>query len=406
MKSRWSIPALGAFFVAIALLISGCGSSGVPAGAVATVAGNPISKRAINHWMYLVVKSQSAQDPTEPIIVPNDPPGFSTCITEAKAGYPTLKKETDAAVRKTCQSVFTQLSSEVMDFFIKGYWYQAYAHKLGITISKAEITQQLNKEKKEQGIKTNAEFAKFLKQYGYTTADIDWRTLETLALQKLEKRYDTKVTSADIAAYYKAHASSFGTPETRNMRIVLAKTASSAKAALAALKHGQSWKTVAKKYSTDPTTKDNGGLLENVSKGQQDAALSSAAFAAPLNKLVGPVKGSFGYYIVQVIKISPSTQQSLAKATPQIKTTLTTQKQTDASAKVNKETKALYGARTLCAKYYSMADCHGYVKPKTTTSSTATTAATGTATGGAATGTATSGATTPSSSTTTSSTSK
>ncbi len=373
MKSRRSISALGAFFVAIALFVAGCGSSGgVPSGSVASVAGNSISTRALNHWMYLVVKSQSAQTPNQPIIVPNDPPQFTNCIKEAKAGYPQLKKETDAAVRKTCQGVFTQLSTEVLQFFIQGYWYQAYAHKLGITITQAQINKQLDKEKKAQGIKTNAAFAKFLNQYGYTTADINWRTRETLALQKLEAKYNTKVSSADIAAYYKSHASTFGTPETRNMRIVLAKTQATAQKALAALKGGQSWKAVAKKYSTDPTTKDNGGLLENVSKGQQDAALSAAAFAAPVNKLVGPVKGSFGYYIVQVIKVTPATQQSLAKATPQIKTTLAGQKQQNATAQVNKKAKALYGARTVCAKYYVIQDCKGYKKPKTTSTAPST----------------------------------
>jgi foldase protein PrsA len=383
--------------VGIALLVAGCGSSGgVPSGAVANVAGNPISTRALNHWMYLVVKSQSAQTPNQPIIVPNDPPKFTSCIMEAKAGYPQLKKETDAAVRKTCQGVFTQLSTEVMQFFIEGYWYQAYAHKLGIKITQAEINKQLDKEKKAQGIKTNAAFAKFLKQYGYTSADIDWRTRETLALQKLEAKYNTKVSKADIAAYYKSHASTFGTPETRNMRIVLAKTQATAQKALSALKSGQSWKTVAKKYSTDPTTKDNGGLLENVSKGQQDAALSAAAFAAPKGKLVGPVKGSFGYYIVQVIKITPATQQSLAKATPQIKQTLAGTKQQNATAAVNKKAKALYGSRTICAKYYVIQDCKGYKKPKTTS----TAASTAPSTTPAATGTATAGTSTTTSSTT------
>ena len=69
---------------------------------------------------------------------------------------------------------------------------------------------------------------------------------------------------------------------------------------------------VAKKYSIDPTTKNKGGVLTNVTKGQQDAALSKAAFAATTNKLIGPVKGQFGYYVVEVTKITPATQKSLA----------------------------------------------------------------------------------------------
>ena len=88
------------------------------------------------------------------------------------------------------------------------------------------------------------------------------------------------------------------------MEIVLTKTQAEANAAKAALQKGQSWTTVAKKYSIDPTTKNTGGVLNGVTAGQQDSALSKAAFAAPLNKLMGPVKGQFGYYVFEVTKVN------------------------------------------------------------------------------------------------------
>ena len=91
------------------------------------------------------------------------------------------------------------------------------------------------------------------------------------------------------------------------MRIVLTKTQAGAQAAKQALSHGQSWTVVAKKYSIDPTTKNKGGLLNGVTKGQQDAALSTAAFSAKVNKVIGPVKGQFGYYVIEVTKIVPAT---------------------------------------------------------------------------------------------------
>ena len=84
--------------------------------------------------------------------------------------------------------------------------------------------------------------------------------------------------------------------------------------------------------STRPTRRPRtrAALLNGVTKGQQDAALDKAAFAAPVNKLLGPVKGQFGYYVVEVTKITPATQQTLAQATPLIKQTLTSQLQTPA----------------------------------------------------------------------------
>ena len=79
---------------------------------------------------------------------------------------------------------------------------------------------------------------------------------------------------------------------------------------------------MAKKYSTDPTTKNKGGVLTNVSKGQQDAALSQAAFSIAANKIVGPIKGQFGYYVLEVTKITPAKTKTLAQSTALIHQTL------------------------------------------------------------------------------------
>jgi foldase protein PrsA len=400
MKTRWSIPALGAFFVVIALVIAGCGASGgVPANSVASVAGNPITKRALDHWLYVDEKSQSASEPGQPVIVPNDPPGFSSCIAEVRKDFTQYKKTPAKTIQGLCSKLFTELNTTVLGFLIESYQYQAEAHKLGITVTTAQVQKQLNTEKKSQ-FKTPAEYAAYLKESGYTNADVLYRTRVVAIYKKLAARHMTKVTPADISAYYAAHKSTFGTPETRNMRIVLAKTASQAKTALAALKSGQSWTVVAKKYSTDPTTKDKGGLLTDVAAGQQDAALSKAAFAAPLNKLEGPIKGQFGYYVLDVIKITPAVQQSLAKVTPQIKSTLNQQQETKTQTAVNAAVKKDFGSRTLCAKEYSIALCKGYKAPAT--SSTTASGATGTT---PATSPATSSATTPASSSATASSS-
>jgi foldase protein PrsA len=383
MKSRWTISALGAFFVAIALVVSGCGSNdGVASNSVAAVGGNQITKQMLDHWLYVDEKSQSASAPGQPVIVPNDPPKFDNCVSQVRKDFTQYKKTPAATIQGLCGKLFNELNTTVLGFLIESYQYQALAHRLGINVTPAQAQKQLDKEIKQQ-FKTKAEYTQYLKESGYTNEDVLYRTRIVAIYKKLAARHTTKVTPQAISDYYNAHKSTFGTPETRDMRIVLAKTQSQASAALSALKGGQSWNVVAKKYSTDPTTKNNGGQLTGVTKGQQDAALSNAAFSAPVNKLEGPIKGQFGYYVVEVTKITPATQQSLKQATPQIKSTLTTQSQQKAEKAVNAEAKSAFGSRTLCAKYYGVSLCHNYKDTKIQTStSTATSSATGTATTG------------------------
>jgi foldase protein PrsA len=379
MKKSTYTSALCAFFVAAALLIAACGgssssssSAGTAKGTsalgakdVAVVAGNPITLRALKHWMYVDEKGQSAQSPSAPVIVPEDPPNFTKCIAQVRAGIPQLKKATDKTIRSECQQLFTSLSGQVFDFLIKGYWYQATAHKMGIKVTPAQLNAAVAKAKKQSGIKSDADYKKFLAQSGYTENDISFRILVSTIYNKLLKQHPTSVSDAEIASYYKAHKSSYGSAEKLNLRMVLAKTQANATAAKSALSSGQSWDTVAKKYSIDPTTKDTGGLLSGVTANEEDQALSKAAFSAPLNQLQGPVKGQFGYYVFEVLKKTPATQETLKQATPAIKSTLTKTKQTAAETAVNSLVTGQWKSQTVCRKLWAMADCSNYVKPKT-----------------------------------------
>ena len=402
MKTLKCTSALGAFFVVAALLVAGCGGSSssssrsasrsgaVPASDAAVIAGNPISLQALKHWMYVDAKGQSAQSPGTPVIVPEDPPNFSKCIAQVRAGIPQLAKASDTQIRSECQQLFTSLSGQVFDFLIKGYWYQGTAHKQGIKLTPAQLTTAIDTAKAKSHITTAAQYQQFLAQSGYTAADIAFRIRVTTLYDKLLKQHPTSVSNADIASYYQAHKASYGSAETLNLRIVLAKTQSDANAAKSAVKGGKSWDVVAKQYSIDPTTKDTGGLASGVTANQEDAALSKAAFAAPTNKLEGPVKGQFGYYVFEVLKKIPATQETLTQATPAIKQTLSAARQTTAGKAVDALVTSQWKSKTVCAKLWAMADCSNYVKPKTTATAPASpsTSPTPTVTSGGATQTA------------------
>jgi foldase protein PrsA len=373
MKKLFRIPALGAFFVGVAMAVSACGGSGVPDNSVAVVAGNPITTTAFKHWMYVAAKQQASQSQGQPVIVPSDPPDFKNCIAQVRAQIPALKKTKDAQLKSDCKQLFTSLSSQVMDFLIRSYWYQADAHKLHIKLTNAQIQQALATAKKGQ-FSTAAQFQSFLSSTGQTLSDVTYRIKVQQIYSKLLARHPSTVTPAEISAYYAAHKSSFGSPQTRDMRIVLTKTAAQAATARKALRTGQSFAKVAKQYSIDPSTKNKGGLLSKVTAGQQDRALSQAAFApsATVGKLLGPIKGQFGYYIFQVTKITQAKQRTLAQSQALIKQTLTQQRQQAAQNAVNNDAKKHWQSKTSCKASYAMADCTGYKAPKKASSASGT----------------------------------
>ncbi len=370
MKSLKSILALCAFFV-LAAGLSACGS-GVSGDSVADMAGNPVSTKAFDHWMYVAAKGNASQSPGAPVIVPNDPPDFKNCLAQVRKQIPALAKTSDKTLKTDCGRLFTSLGTQVMHFLIRSYWYQAEAAKQHLKVSDAQVQTAFTTAKKQQ-FPTEAAFQTFLTQTGQTLPDILYRVRVNQIFKKLLANVHPKpVTAAQIQAYYSSHTSQFGTPETRDLRIVRTNSAAQAAAAKAALSSHQSWQAVAKKYSVDSTTKSKGGLLAGVTKGQQEKALDSAAFSAPANKILGPIHGTFGYYVFEVVKIKHSTQQSLAKATPLIKQLLQSQSQQSAQTAVDNQAKKDWLSKTKCRTAYAMADCSGYKPPKTSSTATPT----------------------------------
>jgi foldase protein PrsA len=365
MKATKKLRALGAFFV-VALVLAGCGS-GVPGDSVADMSGNPVTVQAFNHWMFVAAKQSQGQTGAS-VIVPNDPPSFKTCIANVRKAYPQFAKQSDKLLKSECSQLFTSLSTQVMDFLIRSYWYQADAAREHVSVSDASV-QKAFELAKRSSFPTNAQFQAYLTQTGQTLADILYRFRINQLVNKLVQRVTQKVTPAEIQAYYNSHLAQYGTPVSRNIHIVLASTQARAAAAKAALAHGQSWSVVAKKYSIDPTTRNNGGLLVNVTKGQQDAALNAAAFAAPQGQLLGPVKGQFGYYVFEVASIRPATQQSVTQVTPLIRSTLQQQNANSALTAVQNAAKKRWLGKTTCRAQYAMADCKGF-KPHASGTST------------------------------------
>jgi foldase protein PrsA len=334
--------ALGAIFVG-GVAVAGCGSA-VPGDAVAVVAGTPISTRALAHWGYVAAVGQSQVSPGSPVIVP-DPPNYTKCIVSLKKIAPASIPHSE--LKSACVTQFQQ----TMEYLVRSAWVQGQAASQHLTVTAAQVLAKFTSAKNQQ-FKTAAQFTTFLTQTGQTENDILYRFRVSLLAQKL-------ATPAAVAAYYKAHATSYSTPERRNVRIILTKAVGQANAAKTALTHGKSWATVAKKFSVDPATKNSGGLLADVVSGQEPTALNTVIFGSPTMKLEGPVKTPFGYYLAEVTQIFPATTQSLAKESATIKTTIAN------TALSSPPWLKKWKAKTTCRTGFQIPDCSNYVAPKT-----------------------------------------
>jgi foldase protein PrsA len=366
-KTLRFLSALGAVLFAL-VGISACGG-GIPGDAVVQVGSTPISKTAFDHWMSVAAAS-SATGTTEKPAVP-EPPSYTTCIAHLAKIAPKpakgQKAPTTAQLKSECKTEYKSLQSEVLGFLISSQWVIGEASSLGVKLSDAEVKKEFTKIKSTQFPKA-AEFEKFLASSGQSVSDLLLRVKLNLLSQKIQKQVvkaKSTVSEAQVAKYYGENKSKYGTPEKRNVRVILTKTEAQAVSAKKEIESGKSFASVASKVSIDPVSKTNGGLLKEVVKGEEEKALDTAIFSAAKNTLGGPVKTPFGYYVYEVLSSTPGTQEPLSKVKTTIKEQLVATGQQTALSKFVKEFKKKWLEKTECRSEYMVADCKGYKAPKT-----------------------------------------
>jgi foldase protein PrsA len=365
------IPALGAFFVAAAL-VAGCGND-VPGNAVASVDGDPITRTQFNHWLGIAAATSQG---TAGRRVSYDPPDFAACVANKRKTAPKPGKgqpaPTAAQFQSQCKQEYEGLRDQVMQFLLLAEWVDGEASDQGIKVSASEEKAAYDRAVK-QAFPKPADFQNFLKTSGMTAADarfqVRFNTVYTKLREKAVKNAD-KVTNKEIADFYAKNRRRFATPLRRDLRIVLTRTKARADQAKAALERGRSWSAVAREFSIDPGSKSQGGVLSGVQRGQQEKAFDDAIFSAPKGRLSGPVKTQFGYYVFQVQKITPASQQTLKQATPAIRQQLDAQAKQKADDDFNQSLRKKWKARTNCREGFVMSQCKNAPRERTSTTPT------------------------------------
>ncbi len=183
------------------------------------------------------------------------------------------------------------------------------AKQAGITVSDEELDFTL-KEIKDRYKLNETEMEKALKKQNMTEDSFreQWRfQILTQKLMESKVKNNVAVTDQEIKEYYQQTYGDYeeGVSEVRIAHILILNNTTDAlqKATKIAneAKAGEDFPTLAKEYSQDTMSAQNGGDLGYFKKGDLVESLEFAVQDVQINEVVGPVESPGGYHIIKVL---------------------------------------------------------------------------------------------------------
>ncbi|MGO4111364.1 foldase protein PrsA [Paenibacillus sp. YAF4_2] len=173
----------------------------------------------------------------------------------------------------------------------------------------------------EDTLKTNADVQKTLDDKKVSNADV--KTYLNLMLVVVE-HMNSQVTDDEMKAEYEKNIGNYNPVTVRHILVATTDPADStktlrtkeealarAKEVKAKLDAGGDWTALAKTYSDDTGSKDNGGQYVDAKASDWVEGFKNAALTQPLNKIGDPVETEYGYHVILVEKRDQATYDKL-----------------------------------------------------------------------------------------------
>ncbi|MBA2534595.1 MAG: peptidylprolyl isomerase [Rubrobacter sp.] len=224
---------------------------------------------------------------------------------------------------------------------------KAYAKEHNITVSDKEVDQEISKIKEQVGdqarssgqdVSNQEAYEQALKQNNITEDQLRDDIRENLPVQKVQQKVagNAEPSDEEIQKYYEENKEAqFTTPEQVCARHILFNKDQKQKAedVKKQLEDGGDFAKLAKEFSQDPGSAEQGGDLGCLGKGETVPDFEEAAFGAEQGEIVGPVQTEFGYHVLEVTETKPKQTRPLSEVESQIRSQLSTEKQSEAFSK-------------------------------------------------------------------------
>ncbi len=306
-----SVRKLALIIIALASLtlgLAGCGGDeNVPDGAVAVVDGEEITKSE-----------------------------FDALLNRAKTSYEQNKR----AFPKVGTPEYKTLQNQAVQYLVQQEKYRQKAGDLDVEVTDKEIDDRLKQVKQQYFGGKEDEFQKNLKSQGLTVEQVRSEIESQLLSEKIYAKVtsDVKVADSDVEDYYNKHKADYKVAASRDVRHILVAKKARADDIHGQLEGGGNFAALAKKYSTDPGSKQNGGKL-TVRKGETVPEFDKVAFSLKKGELSAPVKTQYGYHIIEALSdVKPPSQTPLKDVKEQIRQQLLQEQRQKAITDWSKET--------------------------------------------------------------------
>jgi peptidyl-prolyl cis-trans isomerase D len=175
---------------------------------------------------------------------------------------------------------------------------------------------------------SDAVLADYLKKNADRFSTPEYRSVTYAAITPADLKDQVKVAEDQVDQAYEARKSSYSTPEKREIEQITYPDEAAAKAARVKIAAGQTFAAAATERGLKPADITLGTLVAADLPGER----GKAAFALKEGGVSEPVKDTFGWMLVHVVKITPGTTRDEASAKAEIRTALAEQM---ASAKID-----------------------------------------------------------------------
>jgi foldase protein PrsA len=292
LMNRWLIvPAV------MMILFAGCSSK--PAASSKPVAGTPAYDLA-----KALVTALPAADPEKNTVLVQTKTFTVTVNDVLQMFYSTMGSRTeqlkslDAARLKT---IFEDAAQQIAEKKIL----LAAAAEAKVAASPEEIKAALDAQYAQAGGET--QFAEMVKSQGVALESIKSSVADSVTLNKYLQGVlseGTKISEADLKKAYESDK----TASVRHILLLTQGKTESEKAEvrkkmegiLTKAKAGEDFAGLAKEFSEDPGSKDNGGLYEDYGRGKWVKPFEDAAFSVPVGQISDIVETTYGYHVIKV----------------------------------------------------------------------------------------------------------